>query len=242
MGLFGEQPSGLQPLTDPTRAAGVGVQFDGQHRSAPAHFFHAVGANGGEAGVQAVAHAGSVFDHALIHQHPKRGTGDRAGERVSAKCRPVLARMKDVHHLRVREHGGDWIEAAGERLADQSEVGLDSLMLLGVLYDDPDGAVRLAPVYDVVTTTAYVPADGMALPLDGSTRWPEARRLRQFGETRGIGSPSAVRATLERVADALSETLVEMTAYVRERPQFAEIGGRMRAAWAEGAATSLRTQ
>ncbi len=111
----------------------------------------------------------------------------------------------------------------------------------GVLYDDPDGAVRLAPVYDVVTTTAYVPADGMALPLDGSTRWPEARRLRQFGETRGIGSPSAVRATLERVADALSEILVEMTAYVRERPQFAEIGGRMRAAWAEGAATSLRT-
>ena len=109
----------------------------------------------------------------------------------------------------------------------------------GVLYDDLDGTVRLAPVYDVVTTTAYIPADGMALTLDGTTRWPDAKRLQQFGEARGIGSPATVRAILERVADAASETALEMRGYVRERPAFADVAERMRAAWAEGVATSL---
>ena len=110
----------------------------------------------------------------------------------------------------------------------------------GVLYDDAEGSVRLAPVYDLVTTTAYIAADGMALTLDGSTRWPDARRLQQFGETRGVGGPATIRSVLERVADALAETLAEMTAYVRQRPAFAEIAGRMRTAWAEGTAASLR--
>jgi serine/threonine-protein kinase HipA len=32
-----------------------------------------------------------------------------------------------------------------------------------------------APVYDLVTTTAYLPLDAMALTLNGTTHWPEAR-------------------------------------------------------------------
>ncbi|HEX5124839.1 MAG TPA: type II toxin-antitoxin system HipA family toxin, partial [Rhodanobacteraceae bacterium] len=39
----------------------------------------------------------------------------------------------------------------------------------GVVYDDPHrGAVRLAPAYDIVSTTAYIPEDGLALLLGGS--------------------------------------------------------------------------
>ena len=38
---------------------------------------------------------------------------------------------------------------------------------------------RWAPVYDLVTTAAYMPNDSMALTLNGSTKWPSAKRSPQ---------------------------------------------------------------
>jgi len=109
----------------------------------------------------------------------------------------------------------------------------------GVVYDDINSTVSLAPVYDLVTTTAYIPADAMALTLDGTTRWPDAKRLRTFGESRGVGSPAAVQTMLERVGDALAETAAEIRVHMAERPVFAEIGDRMLQAWSAGAIESL---
>lgn len=45
----------------------------------------------------------------------------------------------------------------------------------GIIYDDIDGQVAFAPVYDIVNTTAYIPADQMALTLNGSIRWSTAK-------------------------------------------------------------------
>lgn len=109
----------------------------------------------------------------------------------------------------------------------------------GVVYDDFHGAVSLAPVYDIVTTTAYLAGDAMALTLDGSARWPSVRQLQALGETRGIGSPAAVRSVFERVADALAETAPELRAHITERPAFADIGQRMLTEWSKGAAECL---
>lgn len=109
----------------------------------------------------------------------------------------------------------------------------------GVVYDDMDATVALAPAYDLVTTTAYIPADSMALTLDGSTRWPDAKRLRTFGETRGIGGPKRVRAILERIADGLADTLVELRAYAQDHTAFTDVAVRIEAAWAAGIASSL---
>ncbi len=47
----------------------------------------------------------------------------------------------------------------------------------GVVYDDTRSDARLAPVYDIVTTSAYLPKDQMALTLNGTPAWPDARRL-----------------------------------------------------------------
>jgi serine/threonine-protein kinase HipA len=110
----------------------------------------------------------------------------------------------------------------------------------GVVYDDIEGAVALAPVYDLVTTTVYVPKDAMALTLNGSTRWPDAKQLQTFGETRGVDGPAAIRAILEKVADALSETLIEMAGYAADHPQFAEVARRMSEAWSGGMTQALR--
>src|SRR5579863_1826461 len=89
----------------------------------------------------------------------------------------------------------------------------------GIVYDDVQGEARLAPVYDVVTTTVYLPKDSMALTLNGSTRWPTAKELQKLGETRGGGTPAKIRQALERIADAIQETRKEVDFYIKEHPE-----------------------
>src|SRR5438270_2458366 len=66
----------------------------------------------------------------------------------------------------------------------------------GIVYDDVQGEARLAPVYDLVTTSVYIPKDSMALTLNGSTRWPTAKELRKLGETRVSLQPAKIRQIL----------------------------------------------
>lgn len=109
----------------------------------------------------------------------------------------------------------------------------------GIVYDDIEGEVALAPVYDIVTTTAYIPADQMALTLDGSTRWPTAKQLLAFGTTRQIGSPAGIKAMLGSIAEAVFETMGELRQFMHVNPEFDEIGTRMLAQWDEGIRSSL---
>lgn len=104
----------------------------------------------------------------------------------------------------------------------------------GIVYDNVLGEVRLAPVYDLVTTTAYMPRDNMALTLNGSTRWPTTKELQRLGETRAGGSPSRIRRILERIADALSEVAAEVEQYRKAHPEFNDIGKRMLEQWESG--------
>lgn len=109
----------------------------------------------------------------------------------------------------------------------------------GIIYDDIDGQVALAPVYDIVTTTAYIPADQMALTLNGSIRWPTAKQLLAFGTTRQIGSSAVIKAMLGSIAESVYETKVELKQFIRANQAFDEVGTRMMAQWEEGIRTSL---
>lgn len=109
----------------------------------------------------------------------------------------------------------------------------------GIVYDDVLGEARLAPVYDLVTTAAYLPADSMALTLNGSTRWPTAKHLQQAGEARAGCTPARVRQIFARIAEAMSETASEVRAYVRAHPSFAPIGERMLEQWQLGVQQSI---
>jgi serine/threonine-protein kinase HipA len=66
----------------------------------------------------------------------------------------------------------------------------------GIVYDDVQGEARLAPVYDLVTTSVYLPKDSMALTLNGTTKWTSSKELQRLGETMG-GTPARVRQILE---------------------------------------------
>jgi serine/threonine-protein kinase HipA len=91
-----------------------------------------------------------------------------------------------------------------------------------------------------VTTSAYLAKDGLSLTLNGSTGWPTAKELRRLGETRVGGSPAKIRQMLERIADAVEDTAIELRAYVKEHAEFAQVGGRMVQEWSVGCETSLR--
>jgi serine/threonine-protein kinase HipA len=111
----------------------------------------------------------------------------------------------------------------------------------GIVYDDVLGEARLAPVYDLVTTAVYLPKDSMALTLNGSTRWPAAKELQRLGETRAGGTPSQVKNILGLIAEAIHSTSTEMRSYMKEHPDFAEIGDRILQEWEKGTALSLHS-
>src|ERR1700731_2525624 len=90
----------------------------------------------------------------------------------------------------------------------------------GIVYDDVHGEARLAPVYDLVTTSVYLPKDSMALTLNGTTKWASVKELQRLGETRMGGTPARVREILERIESAIAQTYAELRVYIEDHPGF----------------------
>ena len=111
----------------------------------------------------------------------------------------------------------------------------------GIVYDDVQGEARLAPVYDLVTTSVYLAKDSLALTLNGSTHWPAAKELKRLGETRAALTPAKARHALELVAEAIQTTAKDVRSYIKRHPEFAVIGRRMLQEWEIGSDTSLRS-
>jgi serine/threonine-protein kinase HipA len=109
----------------------------------------------------------------------------------------------------------------------------------GIVYDEVEGDAHLAPVYDLVTTTVYLPQDRMALTLNGSTAWPSGKELLRFGESRSLGARRSLLERFERIGDALAETANDVLAYGKEHPEFAAIGKQMVEQWQAGLRHSL---
>lgn len=107
----------------------------------------------------------------------------------------------------------------------------------GVIYDDATGFVMLAPTFDVITTTPYLPQDSLALTLDGTKRWPDAKRLVKFGVRRCELSPPTAKTIVSEVADAVATVAKDLERLSDLDPNAHETSERMKAAWAQGLAT-----
>jgi serine/threonine-protein kinase HipA len=112
----------------------------------------------------------------------------------------------------------------------------------GIVYDDVQGEARLAPIYDLVTTSVYLPKDSMALTLSGTTKWPTAKELQRLGETRAGVSPARAREILRRIDAAIAATSIELRAHIKAHAEFDDIGYRMLQQWEQGVALSLKTE
>jgi serine/threonine-protein kinase HipA len=107
----------------------------------------------------------------------------------------------------------------------------------GVPCRHPHGPVTLAPGYDIVTTTAYLQKDVPALHLAGTKKWWSRKILERFA-LQSLSLP-AKQATqiIDRVAEAVIETAKLIPPYIRENPDFEEIGNRMLSIWQDGVDT-----
>ena len=104
----------------------------------------------------------------------------------------------------------------------------------GVLYDEPTGSVELAPVYDLVTTTAYIRNDVPALTLGGTKKWWPHKFLERFAVVNLSLPKATVRTIFDRMAQAVTETRSLIPVFISEHPEFRDIGERMMTAWNEG--------
>lgn len=104
----------------------------------------------------------------------------------------------------------------------------------GVLYAHTESAVRLAPIYDLVTTTAYKPEDILALTLGGTKRWPAAKALIAFARTHCNLTEARALALLAEVVKGVQRSGEEATRYMAVKPAFQKMGGVMLAEWRQG--------
>jgi serine/threonine-protein kinase HipA len=109
----------------------------------------------------------------------------------------------------------------------------------GITYSDIQGAAQLAPIYDLITTTAYIPTDIMALSLDGSKKWPDRRKLVKLGQTRADLGATLISRIFEETADAISDVSSDMKKYFKKRPKHRDVGELMLSAWRSGVQESL---
>lgn len=109
----------------------------------------------------------------------------------------------------------------------------------GVLYERPGAPVRLAPLYDVVTTTAYLPKDVPALSLAGTKKWWPRKMLEKFAVAHLALSTVKIRQIFEEITESVTETRGMLVSYMRDHPEFRGVGERMLAAWDTGISSQL---
>lgn len=107
----------------------------------------------------------------------------------------------------------------------------------GITYERVDAPARLAPVYDLVTTWCYLPADPMALTLDGSTKWPDKKSLIRLAQIRSDLPLRKAEEHMEATADAMASVAPQLREYFASRA--GEVGSRMLGAWEAGIRDSL---
>jgi serine/threonine-protein kinase HipA len=90
------------------------------------------------------------------------------------------------------------------------ENGDAHLKNFSMIYDTPEGIVRLAPAYDIVSTTAYQPRDVLALTLNGAKSFPDRATLMSFGRTACGLPPKDVSAALECVSTGVTAAIAEI--------------------------------
>ena len=104
----------------------------------------------------------------------------------------------------------------------------------GVLYDHSEGVVSLAPCYDVVCTTAYHPADSLALLLGGSKRWPQQKMLVKFAGLHCNIPEARAKILMNEVAESIVQVTSDMLDFMRHNEFFQNVGQVMLTEWNKG--------
>lgn len=113
---------------------------------------------------------------------------------------------------------------------------------LALLYTSPTDA-RMAPVYDMLTTAAYVgyEKNPPGLAFAGKKTWKPGRTLQRFIVAILGVSVAHQNALVERISDAVADVASQVKHAMRDVPEFSDVGLRMLHCWNEGV-NGLRDQ
>lgn len=114
------------------------------------------------------------------------------------------------------------------------ENGDAHLKNFAVVYEHATATVSLAPAYDILSTTPYVPRDVLALTLAGSKEFPDRRRLIAFGRQSCELTAAKAADLLEQVANGVHKASVQMRDYIKQRADFRRAGEHLLATFERG--------
>jgi serine/threonine-protein kinase HipA len=119
------------------------------------------------------------------------------------------------------------------------ENGDAHLKNFAVIYEHATAAAKLAPAYDLVTTTPYQPRDTLALTLAGAKTFPNRETLVTFGRQSCELMPSQIDAALEQIENGVRTSVKEIRSAIRNHPDFAKAGEHFIAAFERGLQRTL---
>jgi serine/threonine-protein kinase HipA len=115
-----------------------------------------------------------------------------------------------------------------------TENGDAHLKNFSVLYGDPESEVALAPAYDLISTTLYLPRDTLALTLDGSKRFPDRDRMLKFIRSVTGKSERSAAALLDQVFAGVDAAIGKAKAYASRHKDANTFADRLIAAFTRG--------
>ena len=107
------------------------------------------------------------------------------------------------------------------------ENGDAHLKNFAVTYETPEREVRLAPAYDLISTTPYIPRDTLALTLDDSKAFPRRDQLIRFMRFVTSRTQRAALELLDRVAYGVSVSIAQAADYGRKYAQAQAFANRL---------------
>ncbi len=120
------------------------------------------------------------------------------------------------------------------------ENGDAHLKNFAVLYEDAEQAVRLAPAYDIVSTTPYQPKDVLALTLLGSKAFPDRKQLVKFGQLACGLSPAKSHERIDRAVAGALASIAELSHAAKVDRGFAPMANRFQRSFERGVARLSR--
>ena len=91
----------------------------------------------------------------------------------------------------------------------------------------PSESRQFSPIYDVVSTTPYIPNDSMALTLTGSKRWPKWAVLEKFAKQHCGLNGKKIDQAADEVDASVKITLPMIAQLIQRQPAFEPIGEKI---------------
>jgi serine/threonine-protein kinase HipA len=167
--------------------------------------------------------------------------GKTASQKYDASYESITKRINDfVSPANVRPALESFFKALALSCALKN--GDAHLKNFGVLYDNTESVVRLSPIYDLVTTTAYLQSDILALTIGGTKRWPNAKALTAFARAHCNITEGRAKELLGDVARGVLYAVDEATLYMHSNESFRDVGMVMLTEWNKGLNFSIQPE